>query len=71
MAYVDDNSFKSKKALKLAVAGGAKLTVYSPGMGGPYPGRTKVGIEGPHYPMPHKWYALVDVDAAGYVSKVY
>lgn len=69
MAYVSPN-FKTKKAFKEAVKAGAKIPVYSPGMGGPYAGRTGVAIEGPHYPAPHTWYASVDVDVDGNVARV-
>jgi hypothetical protein len=71
MAYVSDGSIVSKKALKAAVAAGKKLFVFSLGLGGPYEGRTRVGIEGPHYPKPHRFYATVDVALDGSVSKVY
>jgi hypothetical protein len=56
--YTDFN-FKTKKALKEAVAQGKQVTVYQPG--GMFPG-TKDGresVEGPHYPAPHTWYARV------------
>jgi hypothetical protein len=59
MAYVDPN-FKSKKALKEAVAAGQEVTVFNPGLG-----TAKVNgrecIEGPHYPEPHRWYAEVEI----------
>ncbi len=67
MAYVDPN-FITKKALKEALAAGARVTVYSPG---PF-GCTQNGVEsveGPHYPKPHKWYARVQVEN-GVVTKV-
>jgi hypothetical protein len=67
MAYVDPN-FKTKKALKEAVAAGKLVSVYSPGpFGVKQDGR--VGVEGPHFPEPHKWYANVEVKE-GYVVKV-
>jgi hypothetical protein len=69
MAYTDTN-FKTKKALKEAVAAGKKISVFSPGLGGPYNGRSNVGLEGPHSPAPHTWYATADVDANGYIVKV-
>lgn len=57
--YVAPN-FKTKKAFKEAVANGVKVMVFSPG---PFPapenGRTT--IEGPHFPEPHRWYAVVEV----------
>lgn len=60
-AYTDRN-FKTKKALKDAVASGQQITVYQPngditGYGTPRDGR--VSVEGPHYPEPHRWYATV------------
>lgn len=55
--YASQN-FKSKKALKEAVAAGKQVTVYQPGpFGGNEPRDGKVCLEGPHYPEPHKWYA--------------
>ena len=72
MCYTDKN-FKTKKALKEAVAAGQQVTIHNPecGMGGESPaptnGRTCVG--GPHYPEPHKWYATVVIQN-GVVVKV-
>lgn len=67
MAYVDPN-FKTKKALKEALAAGRKVAVFSPGpFGCKQNGREF--IEGPHYPQPHTWYAQVEV-TDGYVTKV-
>ena len=54
--------FKTKKALKEAIAAGKKIDVYAPGLGS-VPLNGKVILEGPHYPAPHTWYAtgiLVD-----------
>lgn len=51
-------NFKTKKALKEAVANGERITVYQPGpFGGNEPRDGKVCVEGPHYPEPHRWYA--------------
>lgn len=60
MAYVDPN-YKTKKALKEAVAAGVQVGVFSPG---PFPARENgtVAVEGPHYPEPHRWYATVTVE---------
>jgi hypothetical protein len=57
--YAETN-FKTKKALKEAVAAGQKVATFSPG---PFPARTdgRVSLEGPHYPAPHTWYASVEV----------
>lgn len=67
MAYTDPN-FKTKKALKEAVAKGDHVTVFSPG---PFPvvQTGRVVVEGPHYPAPHSWYAQVEV-FNGVVKKV-
>lgn len=55
MAYVSPN-FKTKKALKEALAQGQTVEVFQPGLGTvPIDGR--VTLEGPHYPAPHTWYA--------------
>lgn len=60
MAYVDPN-FKTKKALKEALARGEYVSVFSPGpFGCNQNGREYV--EGPHYPQAHTWYAQVQVD---------
>jgi len=57
--YVRPN-FKTKKALKEAVANGEKVEAFSPGPF-PCPRNGSVTIEGPHYPQPHKWYAACEV----------
>ncbi len=64
--YVSPN-FKAKKFLKDAVnrynegISKSPVTVYSPGPF-PCPQNGKVTVEGPHYPEPHKWYAVVEVE---------
>lgn len=60
MAYTHIN-FKTKKALKEAVAAGRRITVYQPGPFGPSVPDGKACIEGPHYPEPHRWYASCTV----------
>ena len=65
--YTNTN-FKTKKALKEAVAAGKRVEVYSPGMGTP-PTNGTCSVEGPHYPAPHSWYATVTI-ADGIVVKV-
>ena len=55
MAYVWPN-FKTKKALKDALAAGRKVDVFQPGLG-TIPENGKVWLEGPHSPEPHRWYA--------------
>lgn len=55
MAYVDPN-FKTKKALKEALAAGQSVGVFQPGLG-TVPENGTIALEGPHYPKPHTWYA--------------
>lgn len=57
--YVDPN-FKTKKALQEAVKAGQKVTVFQPGLGDT-PNDGRVCVEGPHFPEPHRWYAMVEV----------
>ena len=68
MAYASKN-FKTKKALKEAVANGEKIQVWQPG---PFPLDTSrtVSLEGPWYPEPHRWYATATVDDHGNIIKV-
>ena len=62
--YTSTN-FKSKKAIKEAIANGQRIGVYSPG---PFPCPTEgsITLEGPHYPKPHSWYATAKV-SGGYI----
>jgi len=63
-------NFKSKKLLKEAVANGKAVTLWQPGpFGGNVPTNGEVGVEGPHYPKPHSWYARVTLQD-GKVVKV-
>jgi hypothetical protein len=57
MSYTTVN-YKTKRALKEAIASGEKVTCYNPGLG-PNLSRANglVYLEGPHYPEPHKWHA--------------
>ena len=67
--YTTEN-FKTKKALKEAVASGRKITVYQAGpFGGNEPQNGVVCVEGPHYPEPHRWYASAILEN-GYIVKV-
>ena len=65
--YASKN-FKSKKALKEAVAAGEYVGAYSPG---PFPCPTQgwVCLEGPWYPKPHSWYAEAFLEL-GKITKV-
>ena len=53
--YVSPN-YKTKKALKEALASGSDVEVFAPGLG-EVPTNGRVFLEGPHYPQPHTWYA--------------
>lgn len=66
MAYVDPN-FKTKKALKDAVAKGESVSVFQPGMGS-VPTDGTIALEGPHYPKPHTWYATGRMQGGKLVS---
>lgn len=69
MAYTVQN-FKTKKALKEAVAEGQTVEVFQPGPFGPdVRDGDNVALEGPHYPQPHSWYASAVV-RNGVVVKV-
>lgn len=58
--YTETN-FKSKKALKEALAAGKQISTFQPG--GMFPAKTdgQIALEGPHYPEPHRWYASATV----------
>jgi len=57
-----DIDFPTKKALKDAVKAGKQVTYYQPGpFGGNEPQDGKIVVEGPQYPMAHKWYASCTV----------
>lgn len=60
--------FKTKKALKEAVAAGERVEIYAPGLGTPKSDGVEY-LEGPHYPKPHTWYAQV-IMKDGIVVKV-
>lgn len=61
-------NYKTKKALRDAVAKGETVTVFAPGYGKP-PENGTCAVEGPHYPAPHTWYAEVTI-VNGKVTKV-
>ena len=63
-------NFKTKKALKEAVAAGERVTYYQPGpFGGNEPQNGTIFLEGPHYPAAHTWYAQATVED-GVIVKV-
>lgn len=57
--YVNPD-YPSKAALKRALAEGARVTVFAPGLGTPREAGIET-VEGPHYPKPHSWYGQVEV----------
>ncbi len=69
MAYTVIN-FKTKKALKEAVASGEPVRVFQPGPFGPSVRDGAECLEGPHYPAMHTWYASVTVKDGVIVGKV-
>lgn len=63
--YTSKN-YKTKKALKEAVAAGQTVTVFQPNdlFGNPQARPTYTGevvLEGPHYPEAHRWYASAEL----------
>jgi hypothetical protein len=67
MAYTTTN-YRTKKALKEAVAAGERVTVYQPGPFGSDVIDGTVYLEGPHYPAPHSWYAQATVKGGAVVK---
>jgi hypothetical protein len=67
MAYTTTN-FKTKKALKEAVKAGEQIGVFNPSNFTVNFNGTEY-IEGPHYPEPHRWYAMVTIED-GFITKV-
>ena len=66
--YTNTN-YKTKKALKEAVAAGVQVGIYQPGpFGGNEPAEGEVTLEGPHYPEAHKWYARATLAGGRVVS---
>lgn len=61
MAYTTPN-FKTKKLLRKAIQSDREITVFQPGpFGGNIGPDDRVTLEGPHYPAPHTWYAIVQL----------
>ncbi len=70
MAYTVED-FRSKKAMKEALAAGKVVAVYQPGPFGEDGVKDgRCAIEGPHYPKPHTWYADVLVKDGAIVKVV-
>ena len=63
-------NFKTKTALKKALAAGDAIGYYQPGpFGASVPLDGVIYLEGPHYPEPHRWYAQAEVKS-GIIVKV-
>ena len=63
-------NFKTKKALKEALARGEKISYFQPGPFGEHePQNGTFCLEGPHYPQAHTWYASAKA-VGGYITKV-
>ena len=69
MAYTVVN-FKTKKALKKALARGEQVEVFQPTPSGSSIPHGPTSIEGPHYPEPHRWYASAQVEDGKIIGKV-
>jgi hypothetical protein len=54
-------NYRTKKAVKEALAAGVVVDVYQPGPFGPDVKDGPAALEGPHYPEPHRWYASCQV----------
>ena len=65
--YVRPN-FKTKKALKEAIANGQTVKIYQPGLG-EVPSNGWTDAEGPYAPEAHTWYANIFM-VNGIVTKV-
>ena len=69
MSYTRQD-FKTKKALKEAVASGQQIRCFQPGLGPDLTNFTgTVYLEGPHYPKPHTWYATATL-VNGIITRV-
>lgn len=69
MAYTVKN-FRTKKAVRDALANGERIEVFQPGPFGPAVPDGRVYLEGPHYPAPHSWYAQGTVKDGILVGKI-
>jgi hypothetical protein len=63
MPYTRIN-FKSKKALKDALANGDRIGVFQPNniFNVEFEAGEWITLEGPHYPLPHRWWASAQLD---------
>ena len=63
-------NFKTKKSLREALQNGERIEVFQPG--GTFPSKTdgEIGLEGPHYPAAHSWYASAIIENGVIVGKI-
>lgn len=62
MAYIEPDA-KSGADLKRRLAAGETFHVFQPGPFPLSPHKGKyVNLEGPHYPKPHSWYVIGEID---------
>jgi len=59
--YTETN-YKTKKALIADFKAGKQIRVYQPNQMYPVSGNGNIALEGPHYPLPHKWYASATIE---------
>jgi len=57
-------NYRTKKEVIQAVANGEEVKVFQPGPFGNEEATTtgRVFLEGPHFPAPHRWYAVAVVE---------
>lgn len=58
--YVSPN-FRTLRELRDAVAAGRDVAIFQPSPFGTVPVNGTADVEGPHFPEPHRWYAVVTV----------
>lgn len=65
-----DTDYKSKAALKRALASGESVTVHQ--TGGLFPSQTdgRITLEGPHFPKAHTWYAEAEIKDGAIVKLI-
>jgi len=67
MTVYATNNPKTKKALKDAVNAGQTVRLFHAGIG-TLPDNGDVAVSGPHYPEPHRWYAICTLSAGKVVA---
>ena len=64
------HDFKTKKSLKQALENGDRVEVFQPGGMFPSQKEGEIGLEGPHYPRAHSWYATATIENGFIVGKI-